>query len=603
MPDRAYPPLAHYGLIGDCHSAALVSRRGSIDWCCLPRFDSDSVFGRLLDWRNGGHCQIAPLARVAIRREYLPDSLILVTHFRSRNAEARLIDFFAMRRGGRANPRRELIRIVEGVRGRMRFRVDISPRLDFGAVKPWIHPVRKKVFAAVGSNTGLLVFGDMPLQQQGEHDLVTEFSIGARQRRHLAFRYAAPEEVGLPLSGTHSAKALNARLSETRRWWRRWASKVKFAENSARASVARSAIVLKALTYAPTGAIIAAPTTSLPERIGGERNWDYRYSWVRDSVFMVRALAELGCGGEADGFRNFIQRSSAGNADELQVLYGIDGKRRLTEVQLDALEGWRKSRPVRIGNAADRQFQSDVFGMLLELSWSGARRGDPIAPHYAAFLVELVETAISKWKLPDRGIWEVRSEPRHFVHSKVMCWLAVDRGIELAHAGTLRAPVRRWQRAREQIRASIEKHGIDRRRGVFVQSYGSRAVDAALLLIPSSGFVTYEDERMMRTVDVIRRELDDGGFIARYRTHDGLRGKEGVFLACTFWLAECLAHQRRGAQAAEIFARANGCANDLGLFSEEFLPRTRELLGNFPQGLTHLAQVSAALAIAANSAV
>ena len=473
MPTRAYPPIADYALIGDCHSAALVSRDGSIDWCCLPRFDSDSVFGRLLDWRHGGHCAITPLARVSIRREYLRDSLILVTHFRSRNAEARLIDFCAMRRGGRANPRRELIRIVEGVRGNMRFRICISPRLDFGAVKPWIHPIGKKAFAAVGSNTGLMIFGNMPLELQGDHDLVAELTVRARQRWHLAIHYAPPEEIGLPSSGTHSAKALNARLAETRRWWRRWASKIVFAESKTRASVARSAIVLKALTYAPTGAIIAAPTTSLPERIGGERNWDYRYSWVRDSVFMVRALADLGCAAEADGFRNFIQRSSAGNADELQVLYGIDGKRRLTEVQLDGLEGWRKSRPVRIGNAADRQFQSDVFGMLLELTWSWSQRGNAIAPHYAAFLVALVETAIAKWKLPDRGIWEVRSAPRHFVHSKVLCWLAVDRGIALAKSGALRAPIKAHGAARAN--RSAPASSVTASTGAVASSY--RATD------------------------------------------------------------------------------------------------------------------------------
>jgi GH15 family glucan-1,4-alpha-glucosidase len=593
---KRYPPIGEYALIGDCHTAALVSRDGAIDWCCLPRFDSDSCFGRLLDWNRGGFFAIAPVARATVTREYVRDSLILVTTFTTRSAQVRLIDFFAMTRGGRTRPRRELIRIVEGVRGRMRLRVTVMPRLDFGSVKPWIYPVQKRAYAAVGSNTGLLVFGDVPLTLVADHELRAEISVSAGKRRHLAIWVAPPEAVTAAPPDPKTSTALDAHLRETRRWWQVWASKMTVKDRNG-AGLARSAIVLKALNYAPTGAIIAAPTTSLPELSGGERNWDYRFSWVRDSVFTVRALSALGLVTEADGFRSFIQRSAAGNANELQVLYGIDGKRRLTEVELTYLEGWRGSKPVRIGNAAELQFQSDVYGMLLELSARWSERGNSPSPSYWRFLTDLVECAIAKWRLPDRGIWEIRSTPRHFVHSKVMCWVAVDRGIALAELHRLRAPLKRWRRVCGEMRATIERHGVDAKRGVFRQSFRSRELDAALLLLPSVGFVDWKDERMVRTVEAIRRGLMSDGLIARYRSVDGLRGREGTFVGCSFWLAECLARQGKLDDARQIFNRAQSCSNDLGLFSEEYSPRERQMLGNFPQGLTHLAHISAALAL------
>jgi GH15 family glucan-1,4-alpha-glucosidase len=593
---KHYPPIGGYALIGDCHTAALVSRDGCIDWCCLPRFDSDSCFGRLLDWKRGGYFAITPAARATTTREYLRDSLILVTTFTTKRAQVRLIDFFAMRRGGRTRPRRELIRIVEGVRGRMRMRFTVMPRLDFGAVKPWIYPVRKGVHAAVGSSTGLLIFGNVPLGLAGDHELRAEVSVVAGKRHHLAIWVAPPEDVTATAPDHKTSADLEVHLRETRRWWHVWASKMTVKDRNG-TGLARSAMVLKALTYAPTGAIIAAPTTSLPELPGGERNWDYRFSWIRDSVFTVRALSSLGLVAEADGFRSFIQRSAAGNANELQVLYAVDGKRRLTEVRLDYLEGWRGSKPVRIGNAAELQFQSDVYGMLLELSGRWSERGNSPSPAYWRFLVDLVEAAIDKWRLPDRGLWEIRSRPRHFVHSKVMCWVAVDRGIALAKAHGLEAPLNRWRRARDEMRATIERRGVDTKRGVFRQCFGSREMDAALLLLPSVDFIDWKDPRMVRTVDVIRAELMSDGLIARYRSADGLRGREGIFVCCSFWLAECLARQGRLADAREVFERAKGCANDLGLFSEEYSPRNREMLGNFPQGLTHLAHISAALAL------
>ena len=593
-----YPPIAHYALIGDCHSAALVSRAGSIDWCCLPRFDSDSCFGRLLDWRKGGYFEIAPLERAAVQREYLPNSLILVTTLTAGRRAARVIDFFAMRTGGRDRPRRELVRIIEGVRGRMRFSIRVEPRLDFGEVKPWIYSVAPDAHVAAGGSTGLLIFGEAPLRCDSGHDLDAEVEVRSGQRLHLAVQFVPPAELHATPTRAEERARLAAHFDETREWWSEWASKLKYPEEGG-VGVVRSAITLKALNYAPTGAIIAAPTTSLPERIGGERNWDYRFSWIRDSVLTVHALSELGAEAEADGFRRFIQRSAAGNGDEVQVMYGVDGRRRLTEIDLDRLDGWRQSRPVRIGNAAARQYQADMFGLVLELAWRWSERGKPIKDDITwKFLRDLVEIAIAKWRRADRGMWEVRSRPRHFVNSKVMCWAAVNRGIALAGQYGLPAPLARWRRARAQIRGAIERRGFDRRRGIFVRSFGASDLDATLLLLPSVQFVDWKDERMMRTAEAIHRELTEDGLVMRYRSEDGLAGKEGVFVACTFWLAECFAHQGRVRAARTLFDRACRCANDLGLFSEEYSPARRQLLGNFPQGLTHLAHISASLALA-----
>lgn len=595
-----YLPIQDYALIGDCHSAALVSRGGSIDWCCLPRFDSDSCFGRLLDREHGGHFSIAPesASPARIAREYLSASMVLQTTFETAQGAMRLTDFFAMRSGGREYPRRELVRVLEGVRGTVPVTVEIAPRLDFGEVKPWIRALGPHDFLAVGSDTGLLFSGDVELELADRYNLGAKFELGAGERRHLSMRYLAPAE----LHKAHEKRAqrrdeLEGHLDETLAWWREWSTRLNEKPSSSGVCVERSAFVLKALTHAPTGAIIAAPTTSLPEEEGGERNWDYRFSWIRDSVFTARALASLGCTSEAEAFRRFIMRSSAGSAEQLQVLYGIDGKRRLTEVELKHLEGWRGSKPVRIGNAAESQFQADMYGMLLELAWRSAASGHAPDGDYWAFLASAVEAAIAHWRLPDRGIWEIRGEPRHFVHSKVMCWAAVDRGIALAQKHSLDAPLEDWRRARDAIRHAVETHGVDAGGSHFVQSFGSTHMDAALLLLPDVDFLAYDDPRMLRTIDAVQRELDQDGLVLRYRAADGLTGVEGVFLPCTFWLAECLARAGRVVEARQTFARACACANDLGLFSEEYDPRERRMLGNFPQGLTHLSHIMAALSI------
>jgi GH15 family glucan-1,4-alpha-glucosidase len=355
--------------------------------------------------------------------------------------------------------------------------------------------------------------------------------------------------------------------------------------------------VLKALTYAPRGGVAAAPTTSLPERIGGRRNWDYRFTWIRDSHFTVRSLTEIGAASEADGFRRFVERSSAGSAEGLQIMYGVGGERRLTEIELD-LEGYRGSRPVRIGNAASKQQQLDVYGELLDLAWQWHERGQSPDDDYWRFLCSLVNRAAEIWKQPDQGMWEMRGAPRHFVQSKAMCWVALERGLQLARESFRSAPVQKWRKARDELRATIERRGYSKKTGTFVQAFGSTDLDAALLLLPAFGFVAWDDERMVRTVDAIGTQLMHHGMVRRYTTADGIGGTEAPFVACTFWYAECLAHQGRHDEGREAFDRAMSASNDLGLFSEEFDPKSGQLLGNFPQGLTHLSHLTAALALA-----
>ncbi|HUP02251.1 MAG TPA: glycoside hydrolase family 15 protein [Gemmatimonadota bacterium] len=598
MGEARYPPIADYGLIGDCHTAALVSRAGSIDWCCLPRFDSGAYFCRLLDWDKGGYCEIHPVEPYEVDRRYIEDTLVLETTFRTAGGEARLLDCFTMRKGGRAHPRHEILRIVEGLEGGLRFSVRIVPRFDYGSLKPWIRCHDARLFTAIGGDEGLLIDGDIDLRMSGRHVLDGEFEIEPRGRRRLKLQFVRPETIDYEPPVPTDPRTMDQRLEETLGWWRQWVSRIGYDAES-RDAVRRSALVLKALTYAPTGAIAAAVTTSLPEWIGGERNWDYRYTWVRDSIFTVRSLGDLGAGAEADAFRRFMERTAAGSVDDLQIVYGLGGERRrwLNEWELGWLEGYRGSRPVRVGNGAASQAQHDTYGYLLDLAWRWAKRGNQPDEDYWRFLRALVDTAVRRWREPDHGIWEVRSRPRHFVHSKVACWEAVDHGLRLADRYGFDAPRETWSGACEEIRRTIEEQGYDAERGVFVQAFGATALDAALLLIPRTGFVAWEDPRIVRTAEAIRDELCEDGFVLRYRDPDGIPGPEGSFLPCSFWLAECLARGGRREAALEVFERTSATANDLGLYSEEYDPTAGEMLGNFPQGLTHLSHISAAIAL------
>lgn len=595
--EARYPLIGDYAFISDCHSVALVSKTASIDWCCMPRLDTGSTFGRILDWDTGGYCTIRPTQAYESQRSYVDDSLVLETTFRTRGAEARLLDCFAMRKGGRTEPRQQLLRVFEVTRGRMRFEVDVSPRFDYGEVRPWVRRHEQGMFTAIGGNDAIVVQCDHELQRRREHDIGGFATLGAGERLRLSITSYPPEEIDVDVPDSVSPFEIDRRLDETLAWWHAWTRSITRTDDAVSADVRRSAIVLKGLTYAPTGAVAAAPTTSLPERIGGPRNWDYRFSWIRDSHFTVRSLTEIGCESEADGFRRFVERSAAGSAESLQIMYGVGGERRLTEIELD-LEGYRGSRPVRVGNAASTQQQFDVYGELLDLAWRWHERGHSPDDDYWRFLSSLVDHAAAIWKQPDQGMWEMRGKPRHFVHSKAMCWVALDRGLRLARESLRSAPTRKWRHARDELRATIERRGYSKRTGTFVQAFGSTDLDASLLLLPAFDFVAWDDERMLRTVDAIGEHLVRDGMVRRYATADGVAGGEAPFVACTFWYAECLAHQGRLEDAEEAFDRAAATANDLGLYAEEFDPATGELLGNFPQGLSHLSHLTAAIAIA-----
>jgi GH15 family glucan-1,4-alpha-glucosidase len=429
------------------------------------------------------------------------------------------------------------------------------------------------------------------------HELTWTITVGAGERVRLTLTYQPPERIDAGGATEPDPDKLDACLEDTIRWWRDWTGTVRLGTRD-EPGVKRSGITLKALTYAPTGAIVAAPTTSLPEVVGGSRNWDYRYAWVRDSSFSSRAFAELGCYAEADAFRAFIMRSAAGHADDLQVFFGVGGERRLGQTSLELLEGYRGSAPVVVGNDASDQLQMDAYGELINLTWRWHRRGHSPDDDDWRFLVSLINHAAERWREPDCGIWEWPGDPDHFVHSKVLCWATLDRGIRLADDCMRRAPTRRWAQARDELRKAIERRGYDRKRGVFVQAFDRPELDAALLLLPTVEFVAWDDERMVRTVHAIREELDAGdGLLYRYTRKDGLPGKEGAFLCCSFWLVECLARMGELEEARLVFDRTMATGNDLGLFSEELDPRSGELLGNFPQGLTHLAHIDAAVAL------
>jgi GH15 family glucan-1,4-alpha-glucosidase len=592
----AYPPLSSYGLLGDGRAAALVSRAGSIDWCCVPRFDSGSCFGRLLDWKRGGFCSIAAVDPGEASREYVEESLVLATSFRVGGGHARVLDAFVLDPAG-DDARRQLLRVVEGVRGAVELEVRVEPRFDYGQVRPWIRREGSREFSAVGGNDALLIAGDVDLEPDGQHALAARITVHAGERARLWLAYAAPADLeGGPLA-TPRADELDRRLEATLRTWQDWAGRGRPADVDRR-GVLRSALTLKALSYDETGAIAAAATTSLPEAMGGARNWDYRFSWIRDSSFAVRSLAEIGFEREADAFRRFIHRSSAGNADDLQVMFGVGGERRLPEQQLE-LEGYRGSAPVRVGNGAAGQLQLDAFGEILGLVWRWHARGHSPDDDAWRFLVSLVDFVAEHWSEPDCGLWEWRGDPLHFVHSKALCWSALDRGIRLAEECLRRAPTRRWSNVRAEIRDAVESEGYDAQRGVYVQAFGRAELDSALLLLPLSGYLDWADERMARTADAIREELGAGdGLLYRYRRDDGLGGKEGAFLACSFWLVEVLARQERATEAREVFDAATATANDLGLFSEEWDADAGEMLGNVPQALTHLSHIAAAVALA-----
>jgi len=599
-----YRPIENYGVIGDLRTVALVDLGGSIDWLCLPHFDSPSVFARLLDDDKGGHFSIHPVDEdTECKQFYWPDTNVLVTRFLSTDGAAELTDFMPVAATGEDHTRPcELVRRMTAVRGSIAFRMTCEPAFNFARDDHQTHLLQNGVrFDSPGLRLGLAT--RVPLERQGR-GVTAEFTL--REGESLAFvlrELRNEAECGLTLSPEEA----EADFRNTVEYWRRWLSQCRYTGRW-REMVYRSALALKLLTFEPTGAIVAAPTCSLPEELGGVRNWDYRYSWIRDSAFTVYAFLRLGFTQEAEHYIEFLSSlcEHPDHDGSLQVIYGIDGRSDLTEETLDHLDGYKGSRPVRTGNGAHDQLQLDIYGELLDAVYLYNKYGEPISYNLWLSLVKFVDWVCNNWQREDEGVWEVRSTRRHFVYSKLMCWVALDRAIRLAEKRSFPADIPGWRRTRNTIYEDLMEKGWNEARGAFVQHYGSESLDAANLMMPLTFFVSPTDPRMLRTLDAIMKPPHEGGLLAnslvyRYnaeQTTDGLVGDEGTFNMCTFWLVEALTragrfHPERLDEARIIFERMLGFASHLGLYAEETGPRG-EALGNFPQAFTHLALISAA---------
>jgi GH15 family glucan-1,4-alpha-glucosidase len=576
--------IEDYALIGDCHTAALVGSDGSIDWLCFPRFDSGACFAALLGGAEHGRWLLAPSARIkSARRRYLNDSLVLESEFQTARGRVRVIDFMPV-----SDERWDVVRIVEGVSGRVAMRMELIVRFDYGSIVPWVRRVNDLLVMTAGPDTLELAAS---VEFEGQNmKTVAEFSLRPGQRESFVLNYRPSHFPTRP--SIDAAKTLKRTLSR----WHRWSARCRYRGNW-RPAVMRSLITLKALTYKPTGGLVAAPTTSLPELLGGVRNWDYRYCWLRDATFTLNALLLAGYHEEAGAWREWLLRAIAGSPSDLQIVYGVTGVRRLDEVELPWLPGHKKSKPVRIGNAASTQFQLDVYGEVMD-SLHLARAAD-MEPHPEAWNVQLamLEFLESHWQDPDDGIWEVRGPRRHFTHSKIMAWVAYDRAIKDAEKEKLKAPIARWRRVRDRIHAQVCEKGFDRAGNTFVQAYESNFLDASLLLMPQVGFLPADDPRVLGTIAAVEKHLMINGLVLRYSTAtlvDALPAGEGTFLACSFWLADCYVLTGRRAEAEALFERLLALGNDVGLFAEEYDPRAKRMLGNFPQALTHMSLVNTA---------
>ena len=596
--DDPYSPISDYGLISDMHSCALVSRTGSIDWCCFPRFDSPSVFGRILDWPKGGHFLLAPSDARCVRRRYLPETNILEMEFETDNGSAKLTDFMPVHPHSRpdqpreVSARQQIVRVLECTSGNVDFVMHCRPRFDYGSIVPHAQLDGPRAgFAHGGGDAISLYFSrEMRMEEDG-------FSSDGRMqageklwacvnyRSRFSHKVKKPHEAELELS-----------LVETSAFWRKWVALCTY-ESEYRDDVVRSALTLKALTYAPSGGLVAAPTTSLPEDIGGERNWDYRYTWIRDTSFAIYALSILGYREEAAAFKDWLEWATVGRARDLQVMYGVGGERRLTEIRLEELEGYRRSQPVRIGNAAHSQVQLDVYGELLDAAHLYRKFVGGFETPYWDYCRRLVDFVIDHWREPDEGIWETRGGPQHFVFSKVLCWVALDRAIKAARALGLSGDLDHWRAVRAEIKEEVLQNGFDAERRAFVQAYGSKNLDASSLALPLFGFIKADDPRMRSTIEAIERELTSPeGFVYRYRNFDdGLAGDEGAFTICTYWLADNYIYLGELDRARALFEKLKGFTNDLGLLSEQIDGKSGEMLGNLPQAFSHMALINTAV--------
>jgi GH15 family glucan-1,4-alpha-glucosidase len=579
-------PIEDYALIGDTHTAGLVSREGSIDWLCLPRFDSPACFAALLGDRSNGRWLLAPAGPVReVRRRYQGDTLVLETEHHTDDGVVRVVDFMPPRQW---DP--DVARVVEGVRGRVPMRMELTIRFDYGSIVPWVRNVDGALHAVAGPDS---VWLRTPVPVRGENwTSVADFTVAEGERVPFMLTWNASHR-----PAPRRIDPIRA-LGDTEAWWGEWASHVDY-HGGWQDAVIRSLLTLKALTYAPTGGIVAAPTTSLPEQLGGVRNWDYRYCWLRDATFTLSALMLAGLADEARAWREWLLRAVAGQPRQMQILYGVAGERRVTEQELDWLAGYEGSRPVRIGNAAVNQFQLDVYGEVMDTLYLGRHiglEGDEVAWDLQHALLEFLE---SKWREPDEGIWEIRGPRRHFTHSKVLAWVALDRAIKAVELLHHDGPVDHWRAVRRELHDEVCREGYDSERDAFVQYYGADHLDASLLQIPLVGFLPAGDPRVKGTVAAIQRELTVDGLVHRYppegsQSVDGLPPGEGTFLACTFWLADNLVLMGRHDEALAIFERLLTLRNDVGLLAEEFDPFTGRQLGNFPQAFSHVALVNTA---------
>jgi GH15 family glucan-1,4-alpha-glucosidase len=586
--------IEDYALVGDLQTAALVSRFGSIDWLCLPRFDSGSCFAALLGDDDHGRWLLRPADEKASSSwRYRGETLILETEWQTESGAVRVLDFMPPR--GR-DP--DVVRIVEGLRGEVAMRSELVIRFDYGHVVPWVRRLESGARVAVAGPDALCF--QTPADTHGENmRTYSDVTVRAGDRVPFVLTWFPSHR-----DGPASIDAERA-LAETEEYWDDWTNACAY-DGPWAAEVRRSLVVLKALTYGPTGGIVAAPTTSLPERLGGVRNWDYRFCWLRDATLTLLAFLDANYAEEARAWRAWLLRTIAGDPADIQAVYGVMGDRRLTELELDWLPGYEGSQPVRIGNAACTQVQLDVYGELLDALFEGRRHGIPADGNAWSLQKALLRHLERAWREPDHGLWEIRGEPRQFTHSKVMAWVAFDRACRSVREQGLDGPAERWEAVRDEIHADVCDHGWDPSLGSFTQSYGSGTLDAALLMIPLVGFLPGDDERVLGTIAAVERGLCEDGLVLRYRTDedvDGLPPGEGTFLPCSFWLVEALVLAGRGDEARRLFGRLAGMANGLGLLSEEYDVRAGRLVGNFPQAFTHLALVSAALCLQRGGAV
>ena len=579
--------IEDYALLGDLQTAALVGRSGSVDWLTFPRFDSSSCFSALLGNREHGRWSIAPLAGgQTTDRRYRTDTLILESEWQVDGGRVRVIDFMPPR-----ETKPDIVRIVEGLEGSVQMRTELVIRFDYGSVVPWVRRLDHESLLAVGGPDGLLLRTPVELRPDDKTH-VAEFTARAGERVPFVLTwFPSHEELPTPVDAEQA-------LAETESYWQEWLSGCRY-EGGYREAVHTSLIVLKALTYRPTGGIVAAPTTSLPERIGGGRNWDYRYCWLRDATFTLYALMNAGFIDEAAAWRDWLLRAVGGDPSNAQIMYGIGGQRRIPEYELDWLPGYAGSTPVRVGNAAAEQFQLDVYGEVMDALHQARLHDIGPAQHAWSLQQMLLEFLEGAWDQPDEGIWEVRGGRRHFTHSKVLAWVAFDRGVQTVERLGLEGPADRWRQLRAEIHEEVCREGFSVELNSFTQSYGSSELDASTLLIPLLGFLPPDDPRVVGTIEAVQRELMRDGFVERYKTQeqnavDGLVGREGVFLPCSFWLVDALLMLERDDEARALFEKLLGVSNDLGLLAEEYDPSAQRQLGNFPQAFTHVGLVNSA---------